>query len=768
MPGSVLSSRAVSLLVTLCLPAFASAKQDPPQPAAPIRLGTCILQVDDLEEPTAAAFGPKDSLYICESLKRRIAVFDATGKRLRTIGDETLLDPRDIALATDGTLIIADAGLCALVLFSPEGEFLRKIGKRGSKSGELMSPEGLDVSGTTIAVADTGNDRVQLFELSGEFKRELGAFGSADGRFNAPADVAFASDGGWFVADTFNQRIQSFTPAGEFLRAFGTPGPNPGQFGCPTGVAVQGGFVHVVDRDNSRVQVFDAKGQLADGYGIHALRPREGRGKLHYPERVAVNAAGTRAIVVEPIENRVQILGELDLEVPALPPLPALPPAHFGGAVDADGPLFVLAEPSIPRILLFQMVDGEAIEITRFGTYGSGFGKMLWPNDVAIDLERRRIYVADTGCARVSVFGFRFDPAEELRFDPERTRFVGYLDLERAPWAHGDGALRILPQGMWRDGEGGLCLADPRNRAVWRVDAALSKGIRIALPQTCLDPIDGCAGPRVEPPGKPARRDQLVVDHLGGGVFELTTGKLVAGGFSRPSAVLSTREGRTYVSDTGANALFLLGGERKTIASGAGLGANNLWRPRGLTELLGGRVLVVDWANHRCSIFDSAGKFQRAFGSQLFIRPTFASEAPKTPEPKLELAPAPAEPRLPALDGSKPWHAAKALASNGGSYAVFWKPAPDPIEERKTFALEVWVTALDAPNRLAEGVQLSLDAGMPEHGHGMNVAPQVTQLEPGHFRVEGTRLHMPGRWEIYFDIDRAGRGERAQLTLSLE
>ncbi|MEO6711685.1 MAG: NHL repeat-containing protein, partial [Planctomycetota bacterium] len=630
------------MLVALCLTAFASAKQDPPRPAGPTRLGTCILQVDDLEEPTAAAFGPNDSLYVCESLKRRVAVLDATGKRVRTIGDETLLDPRDIALAEDGTLIVADAGLSALVLFSPEGLLIRRIGKRGSKPGELLFPEGLDVLGKTIAVADTGNDRVQLFELSGEFKRELGGLGSAEGRFNAPADVAFASDGGWFVADTFNQRIQCFSPAGEFVRAFGTPGPNPGQFACPTGVAMQGGFVHVVDRDNSRVQVFDSKGQLSDGYGIHALRPREGRGKLHYPERVAVNAAGTRAMVVEPIENRVQILGELDLEVPGLPPLPALPPAHFGGAVDADGPLFVLAEPSIPRILLFQMVDGEAIEITRFGTYGSGFGKMLWPNDVAIDLERRRIYVADTGCGRVSVFGFRFDPAEELRFDPERARFVGYLDLERAPWAHADGALRILPQGMWRDGEGGLCLADPRNRAVWRVDVALSKGVRIALPGSCLDPVDGCAAPKPEAPRQAALREQLVVDRLGGSVFELHSGKLVAGGFSRPAAVLSTREGATYVSDTGANALFSLGSERKTIASGAGLGANNLWRPRGLAELAGGRVLVVDWANHRCSIFDRAGKFQRAFGSQLFIRPTFASEAPKTAEPQLALAPPPA------------------------------------------------------------------------------------------------------------------------------
>lgn len=761
----------MKILLSACLASLAptAAGQDAPRQTPPTRLGTCVLQIDGLLEPSGAAFASDGTLYVSESLGRRVSVIDDQGKTTRTIGNEVLLDPRDVALGSDGAVFVSDAGLDAVLLFSTQGKLLRTIGKRGSKSGELNGPEGIAVFGDLLAVADALNARVQLFKNSGEFVRAIGPFATSEPHFHRPSDVAFAADGAIFVADVFQQIVERFSSSGESQLVFGTPGPNPGQFAAPTGLAVSGTFLHVVDRDNSRVQIFHTDGTLADWYGIHALRPREGQGKLHYPLRVALDAKGLRAAVVEPVENRVQILGELDLEVPELPPLPALPPSHFGGAVDADGPLFVLAEPSIPRILLFQMVDGEAIEITRFGSFGSGPGQINWPSDVAIDLARRRIFVADTGNARLSVFGFRFDPGEPHAFDPERARFIEQLDLARVPWAReGEAQIAIEPQGLWRDGEGGLCLADPRNRAVWRLDSELKSGERIALPPSCMEPIDGCAGARVDAANPASRREQYVVDRLGGSILSLGSGTAIATGLSRPSAVLLGQGGELYASDEGANEVLLLGKERKSIARGPGLGSKNVWRPRGLTELSGGRVLLIDWANHRGMIFDPSGKFLRAFGSQLFIRPTFGDSAPKSPEPKLTLAPAAASPSLPRLDGTRPWHSAKALASNGGSFAVFWKPTPDPIEERKTFALEVWVTPLTSPNTLAEGLTLVLDAGMPEHAHGINVVPQTTPLESGHFRVEGTRLHMPGRWEIYFDLQRDGRTERAQVTMELD
>jgi hypothetical protein len=57
---------------------------------------------------------------------------------------------------------------------------------------------------------------------------------------------------------------------------------------------------------------------------------------------------------------------------------------------------------------------------------------------------------------------------------------------------------------------------------------------------------------------------------------------------------------------------------------------------------------------------------------------------------------------------------------------------------------------------------------MPHHGHGMNVAPTVKRTRPGEFRVDGMLFHMPGYWELYFDLVQGGTLERAQGTVTLE
>ena len=503
------------------------------------------------------------------------------------------------------------------------------------------------------------------------------------------------------------------------------------------------------------MQIFSLAGELHSWYGIHALRPREGNGKLHYPLRLALNSDGTQAAIAEPMEDRVQILGPVDPDVEELPPLPALPPSHYGGAIDSDGPLLVVTEPSIPKVLIFQMLNGEPIEFGSFGTYGARAGQLIWPNDVAIDFAGRRIYVADSGSARLLAFEFRFDPKAEIGFDPERVRFVAETELPRG----------FDASGLWRDGDGGLCVVDPNSNAVLRYGAELGLERLDPLPKLFREAVDGCAGPlRTDLKGV---HEQYVVERLGGRVIALSSGKAIAAGLVRPSAALSTAAGALYVSDEGANALLRPGREKPDVARGLGLGPHQLARPRGLAELPGGRVVVLDWGNHRGLIFDAADKFLRAFGSQLFIRPTISSTAEKVPEPASAVPQAPPARGFPALDGSQPWHGAQHCASNDGHFAVFWRSTPDPIQERKSFSLEVWVTKLATPNELVS-LDLKLDAAMPEHGHGMNVVPQTTRVADGHFNIEGARFHMPGRWEMYFDLTHEARTERAQVTLVLE
>ncbi|NOD97613.1 hypothetical protein GS610_10370 [Ruegeria sp. HKCCD6228] len=45
-----------------------------------------------------------------------------------------------------------------------------------------------------------------------------------------------------------------------------------------------------------------------------------------------------------------------------------------------------------------------------------------------------------------------------------------------------------------------------------------------------------------------------------------------------------------------------------------------------------------------------------------------------------------------------------------------------------------------------------VDAIMPAHRHGLNYAPEITELGDGLYRADGLLFHMPGLWEIRFEI----------------
>lgn len=783
-----------ALVALAVLAAAQETKQD-----AHAAFGSFELQIPNLSSPAGCAFGPDGSLYVVESVAARVRVFDPKGTELRTFGtrgfgDKDLLDPRDVAVSAEGEVFVCDAGNHQVHVFDAKGALSRRFGgygafMPGSKKILFNDPEGLAVSGDRLAVADTRNDRVVILDLQGKLIREIGSgWGSGNGEFNRPLDVTFDAAGNLYVSDSFNQRIQKFSAEGKFLLAWGDAGPNPGQLASPSGIEWHAGALYVADRDNSRIQVFDESGKLLSWWGIHALRPREGEGKLHYPVRIAISPDGERAALAEEVEDRVQVFGPRKPDEPVQVPMDALPPSHYGGSIDAAGPLLAVTEPSIPKIILFQKIRGEPIEIGNFAVYGRKPGQMLWPSDIAIDVERRRLYVADTGNLRLSAYSFRFDPNEDYHFDPDRIRFEACLDFTSASlpqpevYTPDQHWMVVEPQGIWLADGGRVFIADARNRLVWRVMPDLTLSLVQSDYRSFLRPVDGTQGKAIEvvehptdvpqpAPGTLMRHEQWVVDELAGAITSLSGEIREPRGLRAGGACCFPSGEPWFFTDWAAHALL---GKRTIGKPGAsGLGALEFFKPKGIAIDGDGLIVVLDWGNHRGVYLTPDGKFVHAFGSRLFIKPAFEG-TPKplvvTPaDPKAVRVPdAPPAPQLPKLDGTKSWHSAKAIASNAGTYAVFWKADPATIPERKDFALDVWVTALAEPNTLRGDVALSVDAGMPEHGHGMTQVPAIERKDDGRFRVTGMRFHMPGRWELYFEIVRGAVTERAQVTIELE
>jgi hypothetical protein len=102
--------------------------------------------------------------------------------------------------------------------------------------------------------------------------------------------------------------------------------------------------------------------------------------------------------------------------------------------------------------------------------------------------------------------------------------------------------------------------------------------------------------------------------------------------------------------------------------------------------------------------------------------------------------------------------------ATGVHYEVAFATQPAPIATGKHFALEVAVCPRGAA---APPRALKVDAEMPEHRHGMNYRPTVSVLGPGRYRAEGLLFHMPGRWDLRFDVDTGAGTERLTATLNL-
>jgi DNA-binding beta-propeller fold protein YncE len=96
-----------------------------------------------------------------------------------------------------------------------------------------------------------------------------GVAGTSHDTFNRPSGVAVAPNGDIYVSDGHggdsNARIVKFSKDGKYITEWGRKGTGPGEFGGLHGLALDSqGRVLVSDRDNNRIEIFDANGKYLD------------------------------------------------------------------------------------------------------------------------------------------------------------------------------------------------------------------------------------------------------------------------------------------------------------------------------------------------------------------------------------------------------------------------------------------------------------------------------------------------------------------------
>jgi hypothetical protein len=80
----------------------------------------------------------------------------------------------------------------------------------------------------------------------------------------------------------------------------------------------------------------------------------------------------------------------------------------------------------------------------------------------------------------------------------------------------------------------------------------------------------------------------------------------------------------------------------------------------------------------------------------------------------------------------------------------------------------VRVTVRDTEGRAIDEAQISVDGGMPQHGHGLRTRPRVTRnLGDGIYEIEGVRFNMGGWWEFKLAIAGARGADIVTFNLDL-
>jgi DNA-binding beta-propeller fold protein YncE len=168
-------------------------------------------------EPRDVAVLSNGNLVVADTGARRVQVFGPQFNHLfdLTGNDLPFEEPLAVGVNSKDEIFVLDSTLQWVYRYDAGGNFIDRF---GGPEARLFHPRGLTVlPDDTIALADTGQARVAFFNLNGQHSGNIGTLGASPGQLNEPTDVLRDAQGTYFVAEAENDRIQRLDAGGNPL-----------------------------------------------------------------------------------------------------------------------------------------------------------------------------------------------------------------------------------------------------------------------------------------------------------------------------------------------------------------------------------------------------------------------------------------------------------------------------------------------------------------------------------------------------------------------
>ena len=262
----------------------AAAPADAPWQQYDLRFGMGGKAFGEFQNPSGLAVGREGFIYVADTGNGRIDVFDSDGQPVAALGrlgsgEGEFQNLCAVAAAADGNLLGLDCKTRWIKRFARSGRWLGNFGG----PDQLTTPSGLAVAPDgSVVVADAGEQSIFRFDSTGALVARAGASEDGPGSVK-PAAIAVRSDGTVYVIDNATAHVQRFSAQLEYQLQWSLPRAQAG-----TAIAVADA-VYVTDPARGSVQRYTLDGDVEWTVGAAADDPA----RLLRPTAVATDAKGS-------------------------------------------------------------------------------------------------------------------------------------------------------------------------------------------------------------------------------------------------------------------------------------------------------------------------------------------------------------------------------------------------------------------------------------------------------------------------------------------